>query len=155
MSDDFAPALDGCWSHHMRTMVRSFVFVLALAPLSIAPAIASPGHTKKVTKMTKQILIYAHRRNGNTEYVHDGKRYSPQEMDYQLGEWHVDATKDSAIVVVLEDNLLLLDVKDAPAMALKAGFTDVRVFVYWRGTGNMAEVLFGPVVKVKKSVAVE
>jgi hypothetical protein len=76
-------------------------------------------------------------------------------MDYQLGEWHVDATKDSGIVVVLEDNLLQSDVKDAPAMALKAGFTDVRVFVYWRGTGNMAEVLFGPVVKVKKSVAVE
>jgi hypothetical protein len=51
------------------------------------------------------------------------------------------------VVVVLEDNLLLSDVKDAPAMALKAGFTDVRVVVYWRGTRNMAEVLFGPVVR--------
>jgi hypothetical protein len=98
-------------------MVRSVFFVLALAPLSIAPAIALPRPTKKVTKMAKQILIYAHRRNGNTEYVHDGKRYSPQEMDFQLGEWHVDATKDSAIVVVLEDYLLLSNVKDAPAMA--------------------------------------
>lgn len=76
-------------------------------------------------------------------------------MHYQLGEWHVNAAKDSGGVVVLEDNLLLSDVKDAPAMALKAGFTDVRVFVYWRGTKNMPEVLFGPVVKVKKSVAVE
>ena len=67
----------------------------------------------------------------------------------------MDAAEDSGVVIVLEDNLLLSDVKDAPAMALKAGFTDVRVFVYWRGTVNMAEVLFGPVVKVKKSVAVE
>jgi len=71
----------------MRMMALSFVLVLA--PFSTAPAIASPGPTKKVTKMTKQIPIYAHRRNGNTEYVQD----SPQEMDYHLGEWHVDATK--------------------------------------------------------------
>jgi hypothetical protein len=139
----------------MRAMIRCFVLVLALMLLFIAPAMASPGTTKKVMKMTKQILIYAQRRNGSIEYLHDDKRYSPQEIDYQLGEWHVDAAKDSGDVVVLEDNLLLSDVKGAPAMALKAGFTDVRVFVYWRGTGNMAEVLFGPVVKVKKSVPVE
>jgi hypothetical protein len=155
MAKDFARAPDGRWSLRMRTTVPSFAFLLALLGFCIAQGMASPGATKRVPTMTKKILIYAQRRNGSIEYLHDGKRYSRQEMDNQLGEWHVDAAKDSGIVVVLEDNLLLSDVKDAPAMALKAGFTDVRVFVYWRGTGNMAEVLFGPVVKVKKSVAVE
>lgn len=32
-------------------------------------------------------------------------------------------------------------------MAVEAGFNYVRVFVYWKGTGNMAELFFGPVVK--------
>jgi hypothetical protein len=59
--------------------------------------------------------------------------------------------KDSEVVVMLEDDLLLSDVKEVPAMAMKAGFTDVRAFVHWKGTGNMAEVWFGPVVKVKKA----
>ena len=35
-------------------------------------------------------------------------------------------------------------------MALKAGLSDVRVFVYWKKTGRMAEVLFGPVIKYKE-----
>jgi hypothetical protein len=43
----------------------------------------------------------------------------------------------------MEDNMTLSDVKDVPAMALKAGFIEVRAFVYWKGTGNMAEVFFG------------
>jgi hypothetical protein len=35
-------------------------------------------------------------------------------------------------------------------MALNAGFHDVRAFVYWKGTGNMAEVMYGKVMKFKK-----
>jgi hypothetical protein len=35
-------------------------------------------------------------------------------------------------------------------MALKAGFNDVRVFVYWKKTGRMSEVLFVRVIKHKE-----
>jgi hypothetical protein len=49
--------------------------------------------------------------------------------------------------VVPEDQMLLSNVKEVPAMALNAGFTDVRAYAYWRRTGRMAEILFGPVLK--------
>lgn len=139
----------------MKTLIWPLLLVLSVLACLTMPVQAAPGNGKKAVKSKKQILIYAQRKNAEIEYVHDGKRYSANEMDYQLGEWHIDATKDSEVVVVLEDNLLLSDVKDVPAMALKAGFTDVRAFVYWKGTGHMAEVLFGPVVKVKKGGEVE
>ena len=60
-------------------------------------------------------------------YAYYGQHYSGRELDYLLGEWHVGADKDSEVVVVLEDNLRLSDVKDVRAMA---------------------EVWFGPVVTV-------
>jgi hypothetical protein len=59
----------------------------------------------------------------------------------------VSASADSTVAIVLEDTISLSDIKGVPQMALDAGFNYVRVFVYWKGTGNMAELFFGPVVK--------
>ncbi len=50
------------------------------------------------------------------------------------------------MVIVREDTMALSDIKEVPQMALAAGFKNGRVFVYWKGTGNMAELFFGPVV---------
>ena len=139
----------------MRRLWRLTVVLLAFVLCAISPVAAAPGKAKKTTKLKKQILVYVHRTGNVTEYTYHGQGYSGKELDYLLGEWHVDAAKDSEVVVVLEDNLPLSDVKEVPAMAMKAGFTDVRAFVYWKGTGNMAEVWFGPVVKVKKAGSVD
>lgn len=139
----------------MKRIAGCVMVVVALIVGAMAPVGAAPGNTKKVTKLKKQILVYAQKKGSGIEYVYDGQHYTGKQLDYLLGEWHVDAARDSEVVVVLEDNLLLSDVKDVPAMALKAGFTDVRAFVYWKGTGNMAEVWFGPVVKVKKATSGE
>jgi hypothetical protein len=135
-------------------MKRLFWLIAALFGVVLLAAFtlhAAPGKDKRSSKLKKQILVYAHRKENGIEYVYAGQSYSGKELDYWLGEWHGNAAKDSEVVVVLEDDLALSDVKDIPAMAMKAGFTDVRAFVYWKGTGNMAEVWFGPVVKVKKA----
>jgi len=134
----------------MKRLFCSMLLVIAFFFGVAFPGSAGPGKSKKAVKQKKQILIYAHRKGNGIEYVYGEKQYSGKELDYLLGEWHVDASKDSEVVVVLEDNLALSDVKNVPAMAMKAGFTDVRAFAYWKGTGNMAEVWFGPVVKVQK-----
>jgi hypothetical protein len=134
----------------MRKAICILILALAVVLGAICSLQAAPGTVKSSGKVKKQILIFAQRQANGIEYVYDGKRYSGRELDYFLGEWHVDAAKDSEVVVVLEDNLPLSDVKEVPAMAMKAGFRDVRAFVYWKGTGNMAEVWFGPVVKVAK-----
>jgi biopolymer transport protein ExbD len=137
-------------------MKRVLVLVtVLLAAAMVSPASLGSASKSKATKERKQILVYAHRNGNGVAYLFRGQHYSGKDLDYLLGEWHVDAAKDSEVVVVLEDSLALSDVKDVPAMAMKAGFTDVRAFVYWKGTGNMAEVWFGPLVKVTKAVGNE
>jgi hypothetical protein len=92
-------------------------------------------------------MVFARRGESGTEYRLNGELYSGKDLQYVLGEIHIDASRSSAIAVILEDDLALRDVKEVPAMALNAGFTDVRVFVYWKKTGRMAEVFLGPVIK--------
>jgi hypothetical protein len=135
----------------MKRVPQHSIALLALMLGATSPRAAAPGASTKAVKQKKEILVYAHRKGGVIEYVSNDHRYSGEELGYLLGERHMDAAKDSEVVVVLEDDLLLSDVKDISAMALKAGFTDVRAFVYWEGTGNTAELLFGPVVKLKTS----
>jgi len=64
-----------------------------------------------------------------------------------VGELRLSSNADSDMVIILEDTMALSDIKQVPQMALDAGFKNVRVFVYWKGTGNIAELFFGPVVK--------
>jgi hypothetical protein len=135
----------------MRKAICVLILALAVILGAICSLQAAPRTLKNSGKRKKQILIFAQRQVDGIEYLYAGKRYSGRELDYFLGEWHVDAAQDSELVVVLEDNLPLSDVKEVPAMAMKAGFRDVRAFVYWKGTGNMAEVWFGPVMKVAKA----
>ena len=139
----------------MQRVWRVAILVAVATFCGTLPTHAGPGRTKRANKERKQVLIYAHRVSGNLEFVCKGQHYSLKELDYALGEWHIDAAKNSEVAVVLEDNMTLADVKDVPALALKAGFTDVRAFVYWRGTGNVAEVLFGPVRKYRKSERID
>ena len=91
--------------------------------------------------------MFARKTDRGIEYRLNKQIYIGKDLDYVLGELHIYANKESAVAVVLEDNMLLSDVKDVPFMALNAGYTDVRVYVYWKRTGRMAEILFGPVLK--------
>jgi hypothetical protein len=110
------------------------VLIFALGILSLfyvgqrgsQPSKTFAADTKVVTK--SPLIIAARRSNNQIEYT-------------------VNANPDSPVVVVLEDNMSLSDIKEVPQSALAAGFKNVRVFVYWKGTGNMAELFFGPVVK--------
>ena len=115
---------------------------------SALPASAGPKKNKSsVSKTTQRVIVFARKTDHGIEYRINKQIYIGKDLDYVLGELHIDANKESAVAVVLEDNMLLSDVKDVPVMALKAGYTDVRAYVYWKRTGRMAEILFGPVLK--------
>ena len=91
----------------MKRLFCSVVLVVAFFFGVASPVRAAPGKSKKAVKQKKQILIYAHRERNGIEYVYGGQQYSGRELDYLLGEWHVEASRDSEVVVVLEDNLAL------------------------------------------------
>jgi hypothetical protein len=133
----------------MRTVRKLAAVLLAALFLgsficcSAAPKKKDPRETKK------QIVILARRVKGVTVYEHERNEFKGPELNYELGEMRLSATGDSEIIVILEDSMSLSDIKDVPQMALNAGFHNIRAFVYWKGTGNMAEVMYGKVLKFK------
>ena len=133
---------------------KVFVFLIVFLLLIHPPASVSGGKKKRL-QTKRQILVYAQRVDDQLQSRIREQIYKNAELDYVLGELHIDATPNSEVAVVLEDSMTLSDVKTVPAMAMKAGFTEVRAFVYWKGSGNMAEVLFGPVTKVKRKGYIE
>jgi hypothetical protein len=132
----------------MKVLLRSFAMFLFLGLILGMPSSAGPKKNKSaVSKTTQKVIVFARKTDRGIEYRLNKQVYVGKDLDYVLGELHIYANKESAVAVVLEDNMFLSDVKDVPAMALKAGYTDVRAYVYWKRTGRMAEILFGPVLK--------
>jgi hypothetical protein len=109
----------------------------------------SAGHKNTRAKILpkNQIVVSARRVNGEIEYTIGNFHYTKAALSDSMGEMRLNASAESEVVIVLEDTMALADIKEVPQMALSAGFKNVRVFVYWKGTGNMAELFFGPVVK--------
>jgi hypothetical protein len=132
----------------MKVLLRLFAVSLCIGLIFSVPTSAGPKKKKSSAfQTTQRIIVFARKTNHGIEYRINKQIYSGKELDYVLGELHIDANSESAVAVVLEDNMLLSDVKDVPSMALKAGYTDVRAYVYWKRTDRMAEILFGPVLK--------
>lgn len=69
------------------------------------------SRSKKRAQTKKQILVYAQRIDGTIRYMIPGKLYNNGDLDYLLGELHIDATPDSGVVVILEDSMALSDIK--------------------------------------------
>lgn len=126
---------------------KSLCVALLLAVLSTSVALhASPKNKSKILPKN-QIVVSARRVNGSIDYTIGKSHYSKLTLSEAIGEFRLSSSAASDIVIVLEDTMALSDIKEVPQMALDAGFKNVRVFVYWKGTGNMAELFFGPVVK--------
>ena len=126
-----------------KSLVAS-AFLLLLACNSIH---AGPKRTSAKALAKNQIVVSARRVNGSVEYAIGKFRYSKGDLRECIGEMRLSSSIDSDVVMVLEDTMALSDIKEVPQMVLSAGFKNVRVFVYWKGTDNMAELFFGPVVK--------
>jgi hypothetical protein len=127
-----------------RFRVLSPTLIVMLLP--ITPV--RPASPKAKALIHKDLVVFAQRGDREVDYKCHGIIYRGKELEDALGEWHITATKDSQVVVIFQDDMRLSDIKDAPVMAMKAGFTNIRAFVYWKGKGNMAEVFFGPVMKI-------
>jgi len=122
----------------------AFILLCVLFPCALQ---ARPKHKNTKILSKTQIVVSARKVNGVIEYRIGDGRYARAQLSEFIGEMRSSASADSTVAIVLEDTMSLSDIKDVPQMALDAGFNYVRVFVYWKGTGNMAELFFGPVVK--------
>jgi hypothetical protein len=121
------------------------VVLSLLIPFGAGPTASNKTKPKLLPR--NQIVVSARRFNTSIEYAVGKTRYSKRDLAEWIGEARLSSSPDSDFVIVLEDTLSLSDIKEVPQMALDAGFKNVRLFLYWKGTGNMAELFFGPVVK--------
>jgi hypothetical protein len=148
-------------------MLQRFVFTLAfllIGALSVSAQKASRFKSEDSTSKDKTlpIVVFVRRMDTSLEFVLEDFRYTGDQLAFKLGELALERGKDRQIVVILEDSILMSDFKEVPFMAIKAGFRDVRVFLTWKKSRKMAEVilsrktddlsefLFGPVRKKTK-----
>lgn len=73
------------------------------------------------------------------------KNYSKRDLNFQLAELKLRTVTPRRVMVLLDESTYLSDIKLVPKMAKDAGFQEIQVFCVFPKSGNMAEVLFGPV----------
>jgi hypothetical protein len=159
-----------CHDHKYRredVMLQRFVFTLTFLLIGALSASAQGASRFKSDDSTSKdktmpIVVFVRRMNMKLEFVLEDFRYDGDELAFRLGELALERGKDRQIVVILEDSVLMSDFKEVPFMAIDAGFRDVRVFLTWKRsrkmaevilskkTGDLSEFLFGPVRKKTK-----
>jgi hypothetical protein len=148
-------------------MLQRSVFTLAFLIIGVFSVRAQePSRFKSINPTSKDktlpIVVFVRRMDMSLEFVLEDFRYTGDQLAFKLGELALERGKDRQIVVILEDSVLMSDFKEVPFMAINAGFRDVRVFLTWKKSRKMAEVilsrktddlsefLFGPVRKKTK-----
>ncbi|MFI5059517.1 MAG: hypothetical protein ACHQLQ_15200 [Candidatus Acidiferrales bacterium] len=148
-------------------MLQRFAFTLAFLLIG-AFSVSAQGPSRFTIDdptsrdKTLPIVVFVRRIDSSLEFVLEDFRYTGDQLAFKLGELALERGKDRQIVVILEDSVLMSDFKEVPFMAINAGFRDVRVFLTWKKSRKMAEVilsrktddlsefLFGPVRKKTK-----
>ena len=122
-------------------------FVAIFCFLSLAPS----GGPQSRFREIGPIVVSVRRTQGQLEYELDDRKYSKRDLNSQLAELKL-ASEDTPrrVLVMLDDSAFLSDLRVVPQMAIDAGFADIQVFAVWPQTGNMAEVVLGPVKKISK-----
>lgn len=128
------------------------IFILTVA---VAVAIATPAGSRQgraeTAKQKQQIVVRVHRTQNGLEYEMRSYNLKKGDANYWLAEIKLRECSDCQVIPIIDDDAPLAAVTQISAMAINAGFTDIRPFVYWRETGDMAEIQFGPPIKFTAS----
>jgi hypothetical protein len=130
-------------------MQRSTAILLILLSLLSTPLLAGRKTKKERVLDMTTIVIHVRRNDGQLELSFDGKKFSKKELNFQLGEQHLDSARNRRVIVMLDARTTFIsDIKIVPEMAVNAGFTDMQAFAVFPDMGNMAEILYGPVRQI-------
>jgi len=122
--------------------------LLALGCLSIGGLHARPQQKQEPErKPEKQVVVRVHKSEKGLEYVLDANKYKKRDANYALAELKLQKGADCQVIAIIDDNADLGAITKFSEMAINAGFLDIRPYVYWRETGRMAEIQFGPPIK--------
>jgi len=98
------------------------------------------GDVVKPQGSPPMLVIWVRRDDGKLVFEMNNHVYAKDEINDELGELALNG-RDRLIVTLIEDSVLLTDMKEIPKMALDAGFRKFSTFIIWKKTGSMAELL--------------
>ena len=97
------------------------------------------------------VIVNVRRTDGQLEYKIEDKNYSKHDLNFELAELKLRSVTPRRVMVLVDESAYLSDIKLVPKMAVDAGFKDIQVYCVFPKSGNMAEVLFGPVRKISNN----
>jgi hypothetical protein len=128
----------------MKTKLAIIFVTCVVVPLA---TVARPPKDRPEPGKVKQIVVRIHRSQAGLEYEMRDYRLKKGDANYWLAEIKLRECDNCQIIPILDDNVELAAITQISEMAINAGFKDIRPFVYWRKTGNMAQIQFGPPIK--------
>lgn len=127
----------------MKKVAFLFVLMVVVVTAGAADSRKNPPESGK----PKQIVVLVHKSSSGLEYEMRSYKLQKGDANYWLAEIKLRECSNCQIIPILDDNVELGAITQISEMAINAGFKDIRPFVYWRKTGRMAEVQFGPTIK--------
>ena len=131
----------------MGARVTFLLALLALGVISVAGTFAKTGEGAAQREPIGQVVVRVHKSTGGLEYEMRSYGLKKVEANYWLAEIKLRECSDCQVIPIIDDDVELGAITQISEMAINAGFKDIRPFVYWRKTGRIAEVRFGPPIK--------
>jgi len=122
----------------MRKLAILFTAALVLSPLALGQSFTLLDRT----------VVNVKRTGNELEMSIDGKNYSKRDLNFQLAEMHLHVSSKHRVFVLLDESCRLSDIALVTGMAVRAGFTSISAYVVFAKSGNMAELVYGPVEKI-------
>jgi len=131
----------------MRTRIAILGTLLASATFSVVTLRAKPDEKPVQKQGVRQLVVHVHKSAKGLEYEMRSYHLKKAEANYWLADIKLRECNDCQIIPLIDDNVELGAITQISEMAINAGFKDIRPFVFWRNTGRIAEVQFGPPIK--------
>lgn len=131
-------------------MSKKVICMLAVFAVGISPfaaPFAGPRGDARPADHVKQIVVRIHKSGKDREYEMRSYNLKKGDANYWLAEIKLRECSDCQIIPIIDDDVDFGSISQISEMAINAGFKDIRPFVYWRKTGRMAQIEFGPTIK--------
>jgi hypothetical protein len=132
--------------------MKNLVSLLLCAISLTLTAVSASSNDKKLLGSKPQIIVRVH--SGFKELLvelespkYKNAEYAKGDANYVLAELKLHEGGDCQVIEIFDDGARLSAIAEVSEMAINAGFKDIRPFIYWHKTGQMAEVQFGSPIK--------
>jgi len=131
----------------MKPRILHFSLISIATLIVILTASETSSHSMPQRTGVQQLVVRVHKSSKGLEYEMKSYGLKKVEANYWLAEIKLRECNDCQIIPLIDDDVELGAITQISEMAIDAGFKDIRPFVFWRKTGRIAEVQFGPPIK--------